>query len=1215
MNKIFLNNIGDLSEASRASYTQFLLKGIKEELFSLPIILYAYNKHLKKKLHHNKKIKLPYCINYHLIQNINNSVTKTLFYKDEIKFKFNGVASNKAFLKNKSYTILLYIKGRKLLTKKLNHNYKINSKTQNISFIETYFLLGEIPLITKEGTFIINGCERIMVNQIIKCPGIFFKKIINPREYKSNYIATIVSRESKYTKIFYKQISKYDNREQIYIKLNYFSSFLDYSYIGKSNYDSNKLYVFDIINYFLENNYKTFPDFKYPKKLYNQRLTQEYNNNNQQLSLEEKLKISKTMQNIIEKIYVIKNGNFCIGEIGRYNVNKKLSLELPKAMTDLTYLDFIRITEMLIELKYFGRTSDDMDHMREKQIRSLGKFLQVSLKGALEQIVPESFSFKKRINLSKNSTFYIKNMNIFNFSIKHKYICNRVFTFILNKLQINLKEKLINIDFKNNNFLGFSQHIKAKNNFNINFFKNKKLIKVFKRFFITNSLAQYMDQTNPLAELTQKRRLSILGASGLKRDCVPKGIRDIHPSRHGKICIIETPEGKNAGLITSIAMYARISLYGWIETPYFLIKNCIVLKEKKPKYLSSFEDSFASISFADVNLNLLNSINQKYLSVKENYSFNTKKANVVKFLTTSQMQILSLGSSLVPFVEHNDASRALMGSNMQRQAVPLILSSIPLVGTNLEIAASSDSGMTLKNSSEGIVIHSAANKIIIKDNNGFIILYNLKKYKRSNQHTSYNQKPCVWAGEIVFSNQIIGDGPSTYNGELSLGRNLTVAYMPWEGYNFEDSILINEKLIYENILTSIHIDEQKLILQKYNLDFDIISNKSPYHTEYLKRHLNNKGIVRVGSYVYGKDILIGKLSKIFNYEPTPEEILLESVFGSSSSANFKDTSLQLPQNKEGRVIDIKIFNITTKKIETKTIAKKFRIFLGIIRKIAIGDKLSGRHGNKGIVSKIMKLEDMPYLPDGISVDIILNPLGVPSRMNIGQIFECLLGFASNNLKTRIKVVPFDEIYCAESSRMLVYQKLKEAGLKSKKKWIFSSLMPGKTYIRDGRTGIFFDNPITIGKSYILKLIHIVEEKIHTRSVGTYNKLTAQPLRGKTLGGGQRFGEMETWALEAHGCSYVLKELLNLKSDDINGRIDAYSGIALNSKKSTGSISEIFLILIKELNSIGLYFSAFNIKNGFYTTTDIKIKEKNFIKSIENRLNLQDTFKKKLIFCQ
>ena len=845
MNKIFLNNVGDLSEAPRASYIRFLIKGIREELSYIPLFLYTKNLNMFIEKH---------------------NITRTLIYKNEIKFKFTGVKVSKAYLKKKNYSIYLFIKGRKLLDKNISHIYNKVLKKNIVPFIETFFLLGKIPLLTKEGSFIINGCERIMINQIIKSPGIYFKKIIKTKEPKIIYTAIIVSKNSKYTRILYERSKR--EPEKTYITLNNFASYLDYKSLGKADCDSNKLYIFDIINYFFESKYKNIPNFKYPKHLFNQRLTQKRNNRNKYLSLEQKAKISKIMNNIIETIYLTKDNHFSIGTIGRYNLNKKLGLNLSKNITTLTHLDFIRIMEMLIELKYFGRSIDDIDNLKEKHIRSLGNFFQITFKEVIKPIMKKFFHLRTETKSLKYNT------KTDSLSKKNSFFYSSSFT----------KNKTI--------FKGYSSN---KN-------KKSKMLKAFKRSFLTNSLAQYMDQINPLAESTQKRRISVLGLFGLNKDSIPKKIRDIHPSRHGKICIIETPEGKNAGIITSIAMYARINLYGSFETPYFLIKNYTVLKKKKPIYLNSFEDSSISISYIDFNLNKLNLITQKYLSVKENYSFNIKKTNLVKLLTTSQIQIISLGSSLVPFIEHNDASRALMGSNMQRQAVPLFLSEVPLIGTNLEIAASTDSGMTLKNYSEGITLDSNSKRILIKDKNGFIISYNLKKYKCSNQNTSYNQKACVWTGEVVFSNQIIGDGPSTYHGELSLGKNLILAYMPWEGYNFEDAILINEKLAYENILTSIHIHEQNLILHDFIPGFEILSNKSPYHTKYIKRHLNEKGIPRIGSYAHGKDILIGKLTRILNQHSTLDENFLESVFGSSVSTKYKDTSLYLPEKLEGRII-------------------------------------------------------------------------------------------------------------------------------------------------------------------------------------------------------------------------------------------------------------------------------------------------------------------------
>lgn len=1208
MNKIFLNNIGDLAETQHLSYSRFLLKGIHEELSVIPT--YIYNVYIVPNIFNNIKskvisLKIDEVLNlYDLNKKINrfSKIERILIYKNEIKFKYNKSSIEQVFLRDKNYTIKLYVKGRLVNTKM----YLANNETliKNKAEFEKYFYLGEIPLMTGEGTFILNGCERVIINQIIKTPGVFFKKVKDIRANKNLYIATVVSNTGIMTNIYYdnedyinsakkKKFKNSSRREQIYIKLKSFPYLLHNDY-GTQGYDSSKLYLFDIIKYLIFKsisfkNIDVLNILKYSNIFFKQKICQTLNDKEEFLSLEEKINLNNITKRNIEKIISDKEGSFYIGETGRYNINKKLKLALPKTCVKLTHFDFLHIIDALIEIKHYGRSYDDMDHIKEKKIRTCGDFLQIYLKDSFIKSLVE-----KNRDQDHKEFYFFKKLN----------------TLILNN------NKIYNyIDSASNKFSRYDLNYLSHKKHNLLEFNTLRRIKDFKRAIIQNELAQYMDQTNPLADLTHKRRLSLLGPGGLNRECVPGVIRDIHPSRHGKICPIETPEGGNAGLLSSISMYARVSLFGWIETPYFLTNNFNGLKLKESIYLNASQDSYTNISFSDITLSNSGLITSKYLSSKKNYSFYIKNIKDVNFVTTSPVQILSLATSLIPFVEHNDANRALMGSNMQRQAMPLIMTQKPLVGTGFEVAACLDSGMVLKSITEGYVLYSSSKLIIIKDIiNKFIITYKLRKYKQSNQYTVWNQKPIVWLGETVFSNQIIADGPSTNDGELSLGRNLIVAYMPWEGYNYEDAIIINERLIYEDILTSVHIEEYDLKIKESEYNSDIFSKDIPFQTEHLRRHLDYEGISRIGSYVYENDILIGKLSEICFNKLSPEEEFLENIFGPLKlHANYVNSSLLVPAGMEGRIIDIRTFlkknlkirieNENLNKLNTN-FCNKIRIFIGQIKKVQVGDKLSGRHGNKGIISRILSQQDMPYLPDGTIADVILNPLGVPSRMNVGQIFECLLGLASENLKQRFKITPFDEIYGLEASRVLTNQKLKEAALKANKSFIFNYITPGKIYLRDGRTGDFFDNPITIGKSYILKLIHIVEDKIHARSVGPYSIITEQPLKGKSSKGGQRFGEMEVWALEAHGCSYLLKEILTLKSDDIDGRKDIFNNIINNNNKPTGSIGEIFLVLIRELNSLGLYFSTHNIKNGFYITSSIQISEIDLFKETENRLKLR-----------
>ena len=740
----------------------------------------------------------------------------------------------------------------------------------------------------------------------------------------------------------------------------------------------------------------------------------------------------------------------------------------------------------------------------------------------------------------------------------------------------------------------------------------RPLTNSLKDFFITSQLSQYMDQINPLSELTHKRRISVFGPNGLKRDHISDVIRDIHPSQYGRLCPVETPEGQNAGLINAVSMFARISSLGTIETPYFFMKKGKVFSEKRAVFLNPEQESRTKIGFCDISLDSSKTISQSYLSIKENDSFLLKKKELVPFMTTSPLQIVSLGTVLIPFLEHDDANRALMGSNMQRQAVPLLYPKKAIVGTGFESNSILDSGMILKTYSQGIVSFSSSTFINIKDNSNQIITYFLRKYFRSNQETSLNQRPLVWPAEKVFSGQIIADGPSTVDGELALGRNLLVAYMPWEGYNYEDAIVINERLVFEDCLTSIHIEEFETNLSYCLTGNEKLTRKLPHLTKYIRRHLNKEGIAKIGSYVKEHDILVGKLTP-YQEDPSPETKLLRTLYPQlAKEKTYRDTSLRVPSGSEGRIIDIRVIStllVNPDEPGLSTSSETIRLYVAQVRKIQIGDKLAGRHGNKGIISRILPAIDMPYLPDGQPIDIILNPLGVPSRMNVGQVFECLLGFAGEKLGNRFIVSPFDEIYGPEASRVLVNQKLKEAAVQTKKNWIFNPIYPGKILLRDGRTGEFFDNPISVGKSYILKLIHLVEDKIHARSTGPYAMITEQPLAGKAQKGGQRFGEMEVWALEAYGCSNTLQELLTVKSDDIDGRNDMYESILMqnkNGQKPIPGIPEAFLTLIRELNALGLDFSLNKVDGIFDSTVTIKNKERDLFKELENRLKLRSS---------
>ena len=1166
MNKLFLNNLGDLGETQRASFYRFLYKGIKEEFaeFENPIRI---------------KVKVPTRDIIH-----RRVFTYLFFYINDIKFTEPLFSIDTALTEDLTYSTQLYVGSyyQYFFNKRYDKEYikKIvednHSKLKETTVeVRTDIFFGDIPLMTNEGTFIVNGCERVVISQIIRSPGVYFSKEF-ATNHKATYIATVISNRGMWSKFVLnekvkKRTERSEETDNVYFKISELKPNVTLKVIDpnkkKNDADDNRITMTTLLNYF---------GVKDDEKLDSSSIAKHFTKSDRFYSFEE-------LKYIMEKLVTnIRSGCFSIGEIGRYKVNKKLGLNLPKDLTYLSVLDLIRIEDELLKMRDHKGLSDDIDHIKNKQIRCVGDLLQNQLRIALYRL--------KKITKEAHP--------------------------ILKDLEKDLEKDL---DFEVE---------KYPEDWIID---PRPITSTIKEFFKTSQLSQLADQTNPLSELTHKRRISVFGPNGLKRDHISTVIRDIHPSQYGRLCPIETPEGQNAGLLTSISLFGRLHYLGWIETPYFVMENSMVFSRKSPIFLNPEEEAKKAIAFCDVALTKENKITAEYISTKEDYSFSLKKSKDVHFMTTSPLQMISLATSLIPFIEHDDANRALMGSNMQRQAVPLLYPQKPIVGTGLESAACLDSGMVTKSYSEGTVILSFGDFIQIKDNSGQIIIYPLKKYWKSNQETSINQKPIVWNGEVVFSGQLIADGPSTLDGELALGRNLTIAYMPWEGYNYEDAIVISERLIIEDCLTSIHISEYETELDLYFEQRDTLTTKIPNATAYDCRHLTQAGIARLGSYVKEDDILVGK---VMTCEPdeSPEARFIRMI-EKQHAPEVKDVSLRVPHGTEGRIIDIRLLNTSLPIYDLPdNSVEKLKFYIAQVRKIQIGDKLAGRHGNKGIISRILSRQDMPYLPDGTPVDIIFNPLGVPSRMNVGQVFECLLGLAGEKVGKRFKVLPFDEIYGKEASRILVNQKLKEAVLKTNLSWLFNNSSPGKILLRDGRTGEYFDNPITVGKSYILKLIHLVADKIHARATGPYSMITEQPLAGKSQQGGQRFGEMEVWALEAYGCSNTLQELLTIKSDDIDGRNDVYESIMIRKKKTkpTASISESFLALIRELNSLGLDFAFKKFHNNFSEPENEKIelddkkietesfysqmstydddpidKENDIFKNIERRLQLRE----------
>ena len=811
-------------------------------------------------------------------------------------------------------------------------------------------------------------------------------------------------------------------------------------------------------------------------------------------------------KNISEFSRIFDVNYYRLGKIGRSKINNRLNLKLNNHIQTLTYTDIFSIIDSLIKLSISKTLGDDIDHLKNRRVRSVGELLQNLFRIGFQRLLRKLRSQTNKIGSNQLSSFNIVGSTI-------------------------------------------------------------------REFFGSSQLSQYMDQTNPLSSLTHRRRISGLGPGGFDRDRISFAVRDIHPSHYGRICPIETPEGQNVGLIASLTTCARVNKSGFIETPFWRVINGKVIKTGTPIYLTADVEDFYKIAPADIPTNSQNYLICNLIPVRYKQDFITVTPFEVDFISLSPIQVVSVAASLIPFFEHDDANRALMGANMQRQSVPLILPQKPIVGTGLENQIAIDSGTTLNSHKSGIVDSVTADQITIKHDDGSERKYFLQKYQRSNQETCINYRPIVWKGETVKSGQILTDGPGINSSELALGQNVLIGYMPWQGYNFEDAILINERLVYEDIFTSIHIERYEIEIDQTAEICEKTTKNIPNLNFSETQHLNEDGIVSIGTFVKPGDILVGKVLKKDDSDQLPEAKLLRAIFGAKAKG-VRDTSFRMPEGEYGRVIETLTFNRQTK-LSYKF--EKIQIFIAQIRKIQVGDKIAGRHGNKGIISRILPRQDMPFLPDGTPIDIILNPLGVPSRMNVGQLYECLLGLAGHKLDRRFKILPFDEMYGPEVSRILINKKLRQASVEKDEAWLFNPYSPGKMVLIDGRTGKEFENPITVGNGYMLKLIHLVDDKMHARATGPYSLVTQQPLGGKAQNGGQRFGEMEVWALEGFGAAFTLKEILTIKSDDMEGRNETLNAIVKGQLIPTSGIPESFKVLLQELRSIGLDMSTYRIE--------------------------------------
>jgi len=1043
--KISTFSLPDLVEIQRASFCWFLEEGLAEEIKNFsPITDYTDNLEL------------------HLLG-------------DEYKLKYPKYSINECKRRDATYSVQVYVPAR-----------LINKETGTIKEQEVF--IGDLPLMTDRGTFVINGAERVIVNQIVRSPGIYYKSETD-KQGRRTYSSSLISNRGAWVKF------ETDRNDLVWVRIDKTRKIAAHFFLKAMGLSDSDIYNGLRHPEYLKKTFRVEGNYTIEESL-----VQMY----AKLRPGEPATVNGGQQILYSRFFDPKR--YDLGKVGRYKLNKKLSLSIPENIRVLTPQDTLAAIDYLINLKFDIGEVDDIDHLGNRRVRSVGELLQNQVRvglNRLERIVRERMTICDANSLTPNT--------------------------------------LVN---------------------------PKPIVAAIREFFGSSQLSQFMDQTNPLAELTHKRRISALGPGGLNRDRAGFAVRDIHLSHYGRICPIETPEGPNAGLIGVLATHARINSYGFIETPYYKVENGKALINTIPIYLAADQEDEFLIAPGDTPINEEKEIKNEIVPVRYRQEFTTTRKDLVDYVAVSPIQVISIATSLIPFLEHDDANRALMGSNMQRQAVPLLYPESPLIGTGLEAQAARDSGMVVVSLEDGIITYISADKICVTNNQKKEISYNLQKYQRSNQDTCINQRPSVWLGEEVVTGQVIADGAATEGGELALGQNILVAYVPWEGYNYEDAFLISERLVYNDVYTSVHIEKYEVEARQTKLGSEEITRELPNVGEYSLRKLDDNGIIVIGSWVESGDILVGKVTPKGESDQPPEGKLLRAIFGEKAK-DVRDTSLRVPNGGRGRILDVRIFT-REKGDELPTGANiVIRVYVAQTRKIQVGDKMAGRHGNKGIISRILPRQDMPYLPDGTPVDLVLNPLGVPSRMNVGQIFESLLGLAAEHLNKRFKIVPFDEMHGAEASRVLINDKLMNARNSTGKDWIFDLQHPGKIRLFDGRTGEPFDNPVMVGISYMLKLVHLVDDKIHARSTGPYSLVTQQPLGGKAQHGGQRLGEMEVWALEAFGASYTLQELLTVKSDDMQGRNETLNAIVKGKPIPRPGTPESFKVLMRELQSLGL----------------------------------------------
>ena len=994
------------------------------------------------------------------------------------------------------------------LTAEFTNNITGEIKSQTV-------FMGDFPVMTPRGTFVINGTERVVVSQLVRSPGVYFERTIEKTSDNDIFSSKIIPSRGAWLEF------EVDKKDLVGVR------------IDRKRKQSVTVFL-KALGWTAEQIREEFGEFE------SMMATLEKDTVNTQdealLDIYRKLRpgeppTKEAAQNLIENLY-FNPKRYDLAKVGRFKVNKKLGLDLALDASLLSISDIVATLRYLVALHRgdltmeYGREvrveKDDIDHFGNRRLRTVGELIQNQV----------------RIGLSR----------------MERVVRERMTT---QDVEAITPQTLINI---------------------------RPVVASIKEFFGTSQLSQFMDQTNPLSGLTHKRRLSALGPGGLSRDRAGFEVRDVHPSHYGRMCPIETPEGPNIGLIGSLATYGRVTAFGFIETPYRKVVKGRVTDQVD--YLTADEEDEHIIAQANAPLTDDNHFAETRVLVRRRGGeVEYIHGDEVDYMDVSPRQMVSVATAMIPFLEHDDANRALMGSNMMRQSVPLMRSEAPLIGTGMEFRAAVDAGDVVTATKAGIVTEVSADEVKVMADDSTYQTYSLAKFRRSNQGTSYNQRVVVSEGQKVEFGSVIADGPCTDSGEMALGKNLLVAFMSWEGHNYEDAIILSQRLVQDDVLTSIHIEEYEVDARDTKLGAEEITRDIPNVSEEVLADLDERGIIRIGADVVPGDILVGKVTPKGETELTPEERLLRAIFG-EKAREVRDTSLKVPHGESGKVIGVKIFESEEGFELAAGVNQLVRVYVAQKRKIQDGDKLAGRHGNKGVISKILPVEDMPFLEDGTPVDVVLNPLGVPGRMNVGQVLEMHLGWVA---KTGWDLSGVDEAW-QKHMRAIGAEKgepgtkfatpVFDGALEDEISGLLSATLPnrdgnqligrsGKARLFDGRSGEPYPTPISVGYMYILKLHHLVDDKIHARSTGPYSMITQQPLGGKAQFGGQRFGEMEVWALEAYGAAYTLQELLTIKSDDVLGRVKVYEAIVKGENIPEPGIPESFKVLIKEMQSLCL----------------------------------------------